>query len=66
MSQKQRSIVLPIIAVIALGIGTFAGLTEGQINTLKEALETIAAAGFTLYGLYGVWKSHDKEKGGQS
>lgn len=60
MQKNYKTMILPIISVVALGTGTLLGLNQAEIDSLKDGIETIVTAGFTAYGIYGVIKSHIK------
>lgn len=60
-NKNWKSMVFPILGVVALGVGTLGGLDQVQVDTLQSALETGATVVATLIGLYGVVKSHEKK-----
>jgi hypothetical protein len=62
MQKNYKTMIMPIVSVIVLGTGTFIGLTQDQINTVKDAVEAIVTAGFTIYGIVGVIMSHHKKQ----
>jgi hypothetical protein len=62
MQKNYKTMIMPIISVLVLGIGTFVGLTQDQIDSLKDAAEAIVTAGFTIYGIVGVIMSHLKKQ----
>jgi hypothetical protein len=62
--QKKKDIktmIVPIVSIVALGVGSALGFNHGEIDTLKETLDTLVTVGFSAFGLYGVWKSHNKK-----
>jgi uncharacterized membrane protein len=61
MQKNYKTMIMPIISVLLLGIGTFIGLTQDQIDSLKDATEAIVTAAFTIYGIVGVIMSHRKK-----
>jgi hypothetical protein len=62
MGKDWKSMLVPVVGVLALGIGNLLGLSTAQIETLKGALDAALTVVFTLIGLYGVWKTHDKKQ----
>ena len=63
MKNVKKTIIIPLISVIALGIGTIYGLNEAQIEQLEQAILQGVTAVATLISIYGVIKNHKKEDG---
>lgn len=61
MKKDFRSMAAPIVGIVCLAAGAFAGFDTTQVDTLKGALDGIIGIVATLVGLYGVWKSHEKK-----
>lgn len=57
----MKTMFTPLVAVIALGVGTLFGLTQAEIKTLEDGILTIATGVATLVSVYGVIKSHKKK-----
>lgn len=61
MKNIKKTIIIPLISVIALGVGAIYGLNEAQIEQLEQSLLQGATAIATLISIYGVIKNHKKE-----
>lgn len=61
MKNVKKTIIIPLISVIALGVGAIYGLNEAQIEQLEQALLQGATAIATLISIYGVIKNYKKE-----
>lgn len=61
MKNVKKTIIIPLVSVIALGVGAIYGLNESQIEQLEQALLQGATAIATLISIYGVIKNYKKE-----
>lgn len=56
----NKTMILPIVAVIALAVKAFTGIEVSA--ELQEQIATgIAILGAAVYAVYGVFKNHKKE-----
>lgn len=62
MKNFNKTVIAPLITVVALGIGMIYGLNEAQIEQLEQTLLQGATAIATLISIYGVIKNHKKEE----
>lgn len=62
MKNFNKTVIAPLITVVALGIGMIYGLNEAQIEQLEQVLLQGATAIATLISIYGVIKNHKKEE----
>lgn len=60
MKNVKKTIIIPLISVIALGVGAIYGLNEAQIEQLEQSLLRGATAIATLISIYGVIKNYKK------
>lgn len=61
MKNVKKTIIIPLISVISLGVGAIYSLNEAQIEQLEQALLQGATAIATLISFYGVIKNYKKE-----
>jgi spore maturation protein SpmA len=59
--KNVRTMIIPILGIVALAVGNFIGLSQAQIDVLTKDLDTLVTVAASLVGLWGVWKSHEKK-----
>lgn len=61
-NKNLKKMIVPLVSVVALGIGAYAGLSADEVSTLETSLSALATAVITILGVFGVVANNDKEE----